>query len=125
MKKGNRPVKRATLVLDYGARKFNVIMNDDLEPVISREDGKEVKSLPAPAKDDDPELVKVAKAEFTAAKKTVKDVVKLLAEQLYEAVCNQRTWGVVEWKRFWQVILSLALSVDALYGEHFLRISPR
>ncbi len=92
--------KRATLVLDYGARKFNVIMNDDLEPVISREDGKEVKSLPAPAKDDDPELVKVAKAEFTAAKKTVKDVVKLLAEQLYEAVCNQRTWGVVEWKTF-------------------------
>lgn len=92
--------KRATLVLDYGARKFNVIMNDDLEPVISREDGKEVKSLPAPAKDDDPELVKAAKAEFTAAKKTVKDVVKLLAEQLYEAVCNQRTWGVVEWKTF-------------------------
>ena len=96
-----RPVgKRAELVLDYGARKFTVIMNDDLEPVISREDGKEVKALPAAAKDDDPELVKTAKAEFTAAKKTVKDVVKLLAEQLYEAVCSQRTWIASEWKSF-------------------------
>ena len=92
--------KRAELVLDYGARKFMVIMNDDLEPVISRDDGKEVKALPAAAKDDDPELVKAAKAEFTAAKKTVKDVVKLLAEQLYEAVCSQRTWLAAEWKAY-------------------------
>lgn len=98
--KGQPVGKRAELVLDYGARKFIVIMNDDLEPVISRDDGKEVKALPAAAKEDDPDLVKAAKAEFTAAKKTVKDVVKLLAEQLYEAVCSQRTWIAGEWKSF-------------------------
>lgn len=92
--------KRPTLVLNYGSRKFNVIMNDDLEAVISREDGKDLKSLPAAAKDDHPELVKAAKSEFTAAKKTVKDVVKLLAEQLYEAVCNQREWSGGDWKNF-------------------------
>ncbi len=98
--KGNNIGKRATLVLSYGARKFNVIINDDLEVVISREDGKDIKSLPAATKNDDPALVKTAKSEFKAAKKTVKEVVKLVAEQLYEAVCNQREWSGKDWKNF-------------------------
>lgn len=91
---------RAELVLDYGSRTFSVILGDQLEAVITRDDGKTVKSLPAAAKNDDPDLVKVAKKEFSAAKKTIKEVVKGQADRLYEATCTQRVWSAVEWKRY-------------------------
>ncbi|MCA9107846.1 MAG: DUF4132 domain-containing protein, partial [Planctomycetales bacterium] len=96
-----RPIgKRAELSVDYGSRKFTVILDDDLEPVITRDDGKSVKSLPAAAKDDDPELVKSAKKEFSDAKKTVKEVIKSQAERLYEAACTQRVWNAEEWRTY-------------------------
>ena len=97
---GNPIGERAELVVDYGSRKFSVILGDDLQPVITRDDGKQVKSLPSAAKDDDPELVKAAKKEFSAAKKTVKEVVKNQAERFYEAVCVQRCWPIEEWKTY-------------------------
>ncbi|MCA9043126.1 MAG: DUF4132 domain-containing protein, partial [Planctomycetaceae bacterium] len=92
--------ERPELVLDFGSRKFSVRLDDDLQPVITRDDGKQVKSLPAAAKDDDPELAKAAKKEFTSAKKTIREVVKNQAERLYEAACVQRSWPYSEWKRY-------------------------
>jgi len=97
---GNAIGERAELLVDYGSRKFSVILGDDLQAVITREDGKQVKALPAAAKDDDPEMVKAAKKEFSAAKKTVKEVVKSQAERLYEAACVQRSWPAVEWRQY-------------------------
>ncbi len=90
---------RAQLILDYGPRKFVVTLDDELEPVITREDGKVVKTLPAPAKEDDDELAKIAKKAFADAKKTVKELVKRQAERLYEAVCTNRRWKFDEWQR--------------------------
>jgi hypothetical protein len=90
----------AKLILDYGPRSFIVQLSDDLTPVITRDDGKTVKSPPAPAKNDDEELAKAAKKSFSAAKKTVKEVVKQQSERLYEALCTQRSWRIVDWKRF-------------------------
>ncbi|MCA8992057.1 MAG: DUF4132 domain-containing protein [Planctomycetaceae bacterium] len=92
--------ERPELVLDFGSRKFSVNLDDDLQPVITRDDGKQVKSLPAAAKDDDPELAKAAKKEFGSAKKTIKEVVKNQAERLYEAACVQRSWPYSEWRRY-------------------------
>ena len=97
---GNPIGDRAELVLDYGSRTFTVILSDDLQPVITRDDGKQLKSLPAAAKDDDPELVKAAKKEFSAAKKSVKEIVKSLGERFYEAACVQRSWSAAEWQTF-------------------------
>lgn len=91
---------QAELVLDYGSRKFAVTLGDDLQAVITRDDGKQVKALPSAAKEDDPELVKAAKKEFSAAKKTIKDVVKSQAERLYEAACVQRSWPAEEWRQY-------------------------
>ena len=96
-----KPIGRAAeLMLDYGARTFSVALGDDLQPVITRDDGKRVKSMPSAAKDDDAELVKAAKKEFSAAKKTVKEVVKLQAERFYEAACVQRSWPVNQWRTY-------------------------
>ena len=90
----------AQLILDYGPRKFVVTLNDELEPVITKEDGKAVKSPPAPAKTDDPELAKAAKKAFSDAKKTVKELVKSQTERLYEAVCTNRRWKFAEWQQY-------------------------
>ncbi len=90
----------AELVLDYGPRSFKVLLNDELEPVVTREDGKSVKAPPAPAKTDDEELAKAAKKQFSDAKKTVKDVFKRQAERLYEAVCTQRAWKFADWQTY-------------------------
>jgi hypothetical protein len=91
---------RATLVLDYGPRKFTVVLDDELEPIITTEEGKKVKAPPSPGKNDDVELAKAAKKSFSDAKKVVKEVVKRQTERFYEAVCTQRTWKFEEWKRF-------------------------
>ena len=90
----------AELVLDYGPRSFTVTLNDELEPVITREDGKGVKAPPAPAKSDDAEKAKEAKKAFSEAKKQVKEIVKLQSERLYEAVCTQRGWPFEDWQRY-------------------------
>ncbi|MEO0853993.1 MAG: hypothetical protein AAFY15_10900, partial [Cyanobacteria bacterium J06648_11] len=82
---GNPIGDRAELVLDYGSRTFTVILDDDLQLAIARDDGKQLKSLPSAAKDDDPELVKAAKKQFSAAKKSVKEIVRSLGERFYEA----------------------------------------
>lgn len=90
----------AELVLDYGPRSFIVRLDDELEPVVTREDGKTVKAPPAPAKSDDEEKAKAAKKAFTDAKKLVKELIKRQAERFYEAMCTQRAWRFEDWKRF-------------------------
>lgn len=95
-----RPVgSDAVLVLDYGARTFTVRLDDGLVPVIVRDDGRRVKTLPKPAKGDDPEAAKEARKRFNTAKKTVRDVVQRQSERLYEAMCVQRTWRFEDWRR--------------------------
>jgi hypothetical protein len=90
----------STLVLDYGARRFNVQLDEELQPVIRTEDGKVLSSAPEPLKADDAELAKAAKKLFSEAKKTVKETVKRQTERLYEGVCTQRRWRFDEWQRY-------------------------
>lgn len=90
----------AELILDYGPRSFVVKLDDELEPVITRDDGKVVKAPPAPAKSDDEAKAKEAKKAFSDAKKLVKEVVKIQSERLYEAVCTQRCWRFDDWQRY-------------------------
>jgi hypothetical protein len=90
----------AALILDYGPRKFIVKLDDDLDPVITTEEGKAVKNPPAAAKADDEEKANAAKKAFSDAKKTVKEVVKRQSERLYESLCTQRSWRFEDWRRF-------------------------
>ncbi len=92
---------QAVLELDFGPRQFQLKLNDDLEPVImAKGETKILKALPAPGKNDDPELAKAAKKEFSDAKKVVKEVVKRQSERLYEAMCTQRSWKFGDFKRY-------------------------
>ncbi len=90
----------AVLTLDYGPRKFAVRLNDELEPVVTNEEGKTLKNAPAAGKQDDADKAKAARKAFTGAKKMVKEVVKRQTERLYEALCTQRTWRFDDWRRY-------------------------
>ena len=87
-------------MLDYGPRKFTVRLDDELDPVITNEEGKTLKNAPAAGKQDDVDKAKAARKAFTGAKKMVKEVVKRQAERLYEALCTQRTWRFEDWRRY-------------------------
>ncbi|WKL02255.1 hypothetical protein Q0F98_39385 [Paenibacillus amylolyticus] len=62
--------EKGTMQLSYGERSFLIKVNGDLQVVVLNEEtGKSVKSLPAPAQKDDPELAAQSKARFTQLKK--------------------------------------------------------
>ncbi len=89
-----------TQVLDYGARQFTLRLDDQLKPVLTNESHKPIKALPAARQADNAELVKEAKARFSAAKKELKQVVQLTVGRFYEAMCAARQWPVDEWRRY-------------------------
>lgn len=88
------------LSLDYGPRQFTARLNEELEFVLSDPDGKTLKSLPDPRKDDDATKAAEAKKSFAAAKKELKSVVTMQRERLYEAMCTQRTWTFEDWNTY-------------------------
>lgn len=88
------------LELDYGPRAFSVHLLPDLTVELRTPDGKPVKSLPAPRKDDDEEAAKAAKKSLAAAKRELKTVRTQQATRLYEALCTERTWPVDDWRDF-------------------------
>ena len=87
-------------ILDYGSRQFTLLLAADLSLVLKNAEGEVIKSLPAARQDDDPEEVKVAKKQFSEAKKQLKQVLKLQKERLYEAMCTQRTWRFEDWDTY-------------------------
>ena len=62
--------------------------------------GKPAKALPDPRGDDAAEKEEAAasKKALSAARKEVKQVEKMQAERLYEAMCVERTWPVGVWR---------------------------
>ncbi len=88
------------MVFDYGSRRFTATLSDNLTPLLTSEDGKSVKALPAARKSDDDEMAKEAKKAFGACKKELKQVVQTTAGRLYEAMCAARKWPAGDWTEF-------------------------
>ena len=91
------------LRLDFGSQTFEVLLDENLKPMLRNEAGKLIKALPKPRQADDAELAKEAKQAFTACKKELKQVVELQTGRLYEAMCAERRWPVSDWREYlWQ-----------------------
>ncbi|MEE3715532.1 DUF4132 domain-containing protein [Tumidithrix elongata RA019] len=99
--------EKAELVLEYGdssqdasCRKFTAKLDRDFSFVLYNPEGKAIKSLPDPRKDEDAEAVKEAKKLLSDAKKQLKSLLTLQKERLYEAMCTQRSWQFRDWDLF-------------------------
>jgi len=88
------------LELDFGERVFVAGLADDLSLVLANPDGKTIKSLPAPRQTEDEDLAKLAKKQFSAAKKEIKAAAKQQPLRLQEAMGVQRLFDVDDFHRY-------------------------
>jgi hypothetical protein len=88
------------LDLSFGPRTFTARVNAELEIQLYDADGKALKKLPDPRKEDDEELAKAAKKAFSAAKTELKKFFGLSRTRLYEAMCTERTWPLADWQLY-------------------------
>ena len=84
---------------DYGPRRFTVYLSPSLELEIQDQNGKKLKSLPAPGKNDDPEKAQEASARFKSLKKQMKAVVSTQKLRLEQALSINRKWQVSDWEK--------------------------
>lgn len=89
-----------TLILSYGERRFIARVADDLSLIISTDEGKTLKAMPAQRKGDDEALVNAAKKEFSTAKRQVRAAAKQQPLRLHEAMCVERSFEVDDFRRY-------------------------
>ncbi|MEJ1127970.1 DUF4132 domain-containing protein [Variovorax sp. CCNWLW225] len=88
------------LELAYGDRIFTMVLDAAMKPELRNPEGKVVKALPEPRQNDDPALIKDAKAQFSTSKKELKQVIDLQTARLFEAMCTGRVWPQAEWREY-------------------------
>lgn len=92
--------ERGVLELDYGGRRLEARLTEDLGVALFNEEGKKIASLPEPRKDDDEAKAKEAKKAVSSARKEIKTVIAQQTERFYEALCTERTWRFEDWERY-------------------------
>lgn len=88
------------LQLDFGPRQFTARLDAALNLVLHDPEGKAIKALPDPRKEDDAEKAAAAKKQFASARKELKQVLDQQRINFYEAMCVQRTWKFEDWEPF-------------------------
>ena len=91
-----------TLALPYGDRTFTMVLDAAMKPELRNPDGKPIKALPEPRQNDDPAQIKDTKAQLSASKKELKQVIDLQTARLFEAMCTGRVWPLAEWTQYLQ-----------------------
>ncbi len=88
--------ERGTRVFDFGPRQFTVVLDADLKPVIRDDAGKLKSDLPKPGAKDDADKTRVAQADWKILKKQLRDIVKVQAYRLEQAMVTGRRWNIQE-----------------------------
>ena len=90
------------LILDYGERTFTASLDEQFKWQLKNADGEKIKALPEARKNENPELVKEAKKQFSNSKKELNQLIKMQISRFYEAMCSQRQWRVEDWQKYLQ-----------------------
>lgn len=88
------------LRLSFGERGFTGRITPKYTLELASDDGKVIKALPAARVGEDEAVVKEAKAQLSASRKELKQVVAAQSARLYEAMCAERAWPADEWLEF-------------------------
>ena len=88
------------LSLDFGPRQFTARLNAEMSLVLLDPEGKTIKTLPDPRKEDDADKAAAAKKQLAATRKELKQVIEQQRINFYEAMCVQRTWRFDDWQPF-------------------------
>lgn len=88
------------LTLDFGPRQFTARLDAEMSLVLLDPEGKTIKTLPDPRKEDDADKAAAAKKQLAATRKELKQVIEQQRINFYEAMCVQRTWRFDDWQPF-------------------------
>ncbi|MCC3765911.1 DUF4132 domain-containing protein [Glycomyces sp. TRM65418] len=117
--------REASLVLDYGPRRFKVGFDEQLQPFVTDADGEPLKRLPKPSAQDDAETAEEAYDRFMELKRELRKVAKEQVRRLERAMVEGRAWTVPEFKEFfadhplmWHLARRLVWSAES-GGEPF------
>ncbi|MGM1058652.1 DUF4132 domain-containing protein [Saccharothrix sp. Mg75] len=109
----------ATLVVDYGPRRFTVGFDEQLKPYVLDEGGKRRKDLPKPGAKDDPERAAAEHRRFGALKKDVRGIAADQIARLELAMAVGRRWSAEEFRTLlvghpllWHVVRRLVWVTD-------------
>ncbi|UOG40995.1 DUF4132 domain-containing protein [Leptospira noguchii] len=83
---------------DFGARKFQFVLGPDLKPMVKDEDGKIKDDLPKPNSKDDSDLANASVEEWKLMKKQIREIGKIQAQRMSQAMVTGRRWKVEEWE---------------------------
>jgi predicted DNA-binding WGR domain protein len=86
--------ERGTRALDFGPRQFRVVLGPDLAPLVRDEGGKAKPDLPKPGAKDDPAKSATAVETWKLLKKQLREVLKIQAPRLEQAMVTGRRWPV-------------------------------
>ena len=84
--------ERGSRVFDFGPRQFRFVLGPQMKPLLRDAAGKVRSDLPAPTKADDAARAEAAVAEWKLLKKTLREVLKIQAERLEDAMITGRRW---------------------------------
>jgi predicted DNA-binding WGR domain protein len=90
--------ERGQRVFDLGPRQFTFVLGPDMKPLLRDAAGKLVGDLPKPGVKDDAEKSAQAVASWKLMKKQVKEVSKIQAERLEQAMVTGRRWKTADFE---------------------------
>lgn len=85
-------------VFDFGPRQFKFVLGAEMKPLVRDAAGKVKPDLPSPNSSDDKEKAEAAVASWKLLKKTLKEVLKIQAERLEDAMITGRRWAPQEFE---------------------------
>ncbi|WP_067480533.1 DUF4132 domain-containing protein [Actinomadura hibisca] len=88
----------ASLLLDFGPRRFRVTFDEQLRPFVTTEHGEPRAALPKPGVKDDQDAASAAHRTFGELKKGVRTVAVEQSARLEQAMAAQRRWSVAEFR---------------------------
>lgn len=87
-------------IFDFGPRQFKFALGADLKAMVREPDGKIKSDLPKPNTKDDAEKSKVAVEEWKLLKQQIKDIAKIQAVRMEQAMVTGRYWTIEDFERF-------------------------
>jgi hypothetical protein len=83
---------RGSHCFDFGTRQFELVLSNELKPMVRDATGKLKADLPKPGAKDQPDLANQAIAEWKLIKKQIAQVAKIQSLRLEQAMINGRRW---------------------------------
>ena len=86
-------------VFDFGPRQFRFALSPEMKPMVRDQNGKLRANPPKPGVRDDADLASQAMADWKLLKKQVREVAKIQAVRLEQAMVTGRRWTPEEFER--------------------------